>query len=291
MGLDILFQQLLFGLFVGALYGIAAVGLSLVFGVLRVLNVAHGELLMLGGYVSFFLFSLLGLDPFLSLLVCAPVMFLAGVALHLGLFRLVTRLDEEARIKGSLLISFELTLVLHNLAIQLFTADERTISLSYAGSAIVGGLVFPYVRVAGLLVALAVIALLDLVLRRTYLGKAIRATAVDWEAASLAGIDVQRAYLIAFALGTALAGVAGTLVAVGYSVTPSIGLAWTLKSMVVVVLAGLGSTLGAFVAGLLLGVVEAGSVTVIGAGYREVVGLVMFLAVLLIRPQGLFGRR
>jgi branched-chain amino acid transport system permease protein len=289
---EIVAQNVVFGLFVGGLYGVAAVGLSLVFGVMRVLNVAHGELLMIGGYVSFWLFSLFGVDPFLSLLVCGPALFLLGLALDRGLFSRVTHLDEETKIKNSLLISFGLTLILQNLAIQAWTADERSIRPAYAGAGTtLLGVVMPFTRLADLAVALLIVVALHLFLRRTYPGKAIRATALDWEAASLAGIDVRRTYLFTFGLGAALAGVAGSLVSVGYSIAPSIGLAWTLKALVVVVLAGMGSIFGAFAAGLLLGVAEALSVFALGAAYREVVGLAIFLLVLLVRPQGLFGRR
>jgi branched-chain amino acid transport system permease protein len=285
-------QNLVFGLFVGSLYGMAAVGLSLVFGVMRVLNVAHGELLMLGGYVSFWLFTLFKLDPFISLLVCAPLLFLLGLALDRGLYSWVTRLDEETKIKNSLLISFGLALIFQNLAQLLWTADERAITTVYSGwSVSLGGVVLPLTRLAGLLTALLTVLGLHLFLQRTYAGKAIRATALDWEAATLAGVDVRRVYLITFALGSALAGIAGTLVSVGYSLAPNIGLSWTLKALVVVVLAGMGSIFGAFAAGLVLGLAEAISVYVLGATYREVVGLVVFLLVLLLRPQGLFGRR
>jgi branched-chain amino acid transport system permease protein len=284
-------QILVFGLFVGGLYGIAAVGLSLVFGVLRVLNVAHGELLMLGGYASIWLFLLLRIDPFLSLLVTAPMLFLFGAALHIALFRHVIHFGEEEKIKNSLLISFGLALILQNVAISLWTADERSITTFYSGlGASVGGVILPFTRLAGLAVALLVIVALHLFIHRTYIGKAIRATAADWEAASLAGVEVQRVYLLTFALGAALAGAAGSLVSVGGSIAPSIGISWTLKAMVVVILAGMGSVFGALAAGLLLGIGEAVSVFALGAAYREVVGLVLFLAVLLFRPQGLFGR-
>jgi len=292
LSLDGIVQNLVFGLFVGSNYGIAAVGLSLVFGVLKVLNVAHGELLMVGGYLSYWLFTLAGVDPFLSLGLCVPALFLLGLALHRGLFHYVEQLDEEARIKNSLLISFGLALIVQNVALTLWTADERSITTGYSGSGIsLFGVVLPFTRVAGLVAGLIVILALHLLLYRTYFGKAVRATAEDWEAAELAGIDVRRTYLVTFALGAALAGLAGALVSVGYSIAPGIGLAWTLKALVVVVLAGLGSVFGAFVAGLLLGIVEALSVLAIGAPYREVVGLTMFLAVLLLRPRGLFGRR
>lgn len=292
MNLEPVVQNLVFGLFVGGLYGIAAVGLSLVFGVMKVLNVAHGSLVMLGGYATYWAFTSYGIDPFLALAITAPLLFLLGLALNLGLFRFVTRLPEDDKIKNSLLISFGLTLVFENLAIRLWTADERAVQTSYSGEGFtVADIVFPYTRLSGLVVALAAILILHVFLTRTYTGKAIRATSQDWEAASLMGIDVQRTYVLAFALGTALAGVAGALVAVGYTVTPAIGLAWTLKALVVVVLAGMGSIMGAFGAGILLGEAEALSVYAFGASYREVVGLVLFILVLLVRPQGLFGRR
>ncbi|HLH21122.1 MAG TPA: branched-chain amino acid ABC transporter permease [Chloroflexota bacterium] len=285
-------QSLVFGVLVGALYGLAAAGLSLVFGVMKVLNVAHGDLLMLGGYGSFWLFTLYGVDPFASLLVVGPALFVIGLALELALFRPLTRFDEETKIKNSLLIGFGLALVLENLAIRLWTADERGITPSYAGSVVrLGAVNLPLDRLGNLAVALAVIVGLHLFLTRTYLGKGIRATAEDWQAATLVGINVRRTYLIAFALGTALAGVAGTLVTVGFTVSPGIGLDWTLKALIVVVLAGLGSVFGTFVGGLLLGVGES-LVTLIpnGGSYRELVGLVLFVVVLLVRPEGLFGR-
>lgn len=288
----IVIQQLAFGLFVGGTYGLAAVGLSLVFGVLKVLNVAHGELLMLGGYVSFWLFTLFGIDPFVSALITGPVLLGVGLALNQGLFRWVEQLDEEAKINNSLLISFGLTLVLQNLAQLLWTADERSVTTAYGGAGfVVGGVVLPYARIGGLAVAAGTILALDLFLRRTYFGKAVRATAEDWQAAALAGVDVQRTYLVTFGIGAGLAGIAGSLVSVGYSIAPSIGAAWMLKALVVVVLAGLGSIYGTLIAGLLLGVTEALAVFVIGASYREVVGLVLFLLVLLLRPSGLFGSR
>ena len=292
MSLEPIAQLLLFGIFVGALYGVAAVGLALVFGVMRILNVAHGELLMLGGYVSFWLFALWRVDPFLSLLATVPVLFVIGLGLNTTLFTHVTRLDEEAKIKNSLLIGFGLALILSNLAIQLWTADERSVTAGYSGLGVqLFGIALPYTRLAGLAVALLAIVALHLFLQRTFLGKAIRATAEDWEAAELAGVNIRRVYLITFAIGSALAGVAGTLVSVGYTIAPNIGLSWTIKALVVVVLAGLGNVFGVFAAGILLGIAEALSVLAIGPAYREVVGLVLFLAALLLRPEGLFGAR
>jgi branched-chain amino acid transport system permease protein len=289
---QLVLQNLVFGLFVGSNYGLAAVGLSLIFGVMRVLNVAHGELLMVGGYVTYWLFTLWGVDPFLSVGLSAACLFVLGLALDAGLFRFVQRLEPEVRIKNSLLISFGLALVIQNLALQFWTADERSVTVRYAGGGFsVLGIVLPYTRLATLVIGLLAVLVLGLLLRRTDFGRAIRATGIDWEAAALAGIDVRRMYLVTFALGSALAGIAGSLVSVGYSISPTIGVAWTLKALVVVVLAGLGSIFGAFVAGLLLGAAEALSTLVVRPEYREAVGLVLFLLVLLFRPQGLFGRR
>ncbi len=278
----ILTQQLILGLLVGGLYGLAAAGLSLTFGVLRVLNVAHGELLMLGGYGTFWLFTLWHIDPFVSLLGVAPTMFVVGLLLYGALFQFVAKADEELRIKNSLLIGFGLTLVLHALAIRFWTADAGAVRR-------LGPFVVPLVRLSSVLFAFAILAALHLFLAKTRWGRAIRATAEDWEAAALMGIPVGKAYMLAFALGTALAGIAGGLVSISYSISPSIGLEWTLKALIVVVLAGLGSLFGSFAGGILLGLAEAMSVVFLGGPYREVVGLILFLIVLVVRPQGLFG--
>jgi branched-chain amino acid transport system permease protein len=290
MSVEIIAQSLVSGVLVGALYGLAALGLSLVFGVLKVLNVAHGELLMFGGYAAFWAFNLLDIDPYLSLLIVLPALALAGVLLHLGLFRFVVQFDEEHRIKNSLLIGFGLTLILQTAAIRMFTADDRSITTPYSTNALeLLGIRLPYVRFSGLIIGAVVVIALQIFLNRTYWGKAIRATAEDWRTAALTGIDVRKMYLVTFAIGAALAGLAGMLVSVQFSVNPNIGLSWTLKALIVVVLAGLGSMPGTFIAGIMLGVAEAGSALVFGGQYRELVGLVIFLIILSIRPQGLFG--
>jgi branched-chain amino acid transport system permease protein len=290
MDINIVAQSLLSGALVGSLYGLGALGLSLVFGVLKVLNIAHGELLMIGGYAAFWMFNLLGVDPYLSLIVVIPLLLIIGVALHLGLFRHVVQFEEEHRIKNSLLIGFGLTLILQTLAIRLFTADERSIATSYSTDAWeILGLRLPIVRFSGVVIGVLVVIGLQLFLNRTYWGKAIRATAEDWRTAALSGINVQRMYLVTFALGAALAGMAGMLVSIQFSVSPNIGLSWTLKALIVVVLAGLGSIPGTFLAGILLGLAEAASSLIFGGQYRELVGLVIFLVILSVRPQGLFG--
>jgi branched-chain amino acid transport system permease protein len=254
------------------------------------LNVAHGELLMLGGYVTFWFFSLYHIDPFLALLPSAFVLFLIGMGLYKGLFSPLAKLHEEVKIKNSLLIGFGLSLVFHNLAIRLWTADERSVSVLYSGWGFsLFGLRFPFIRFSGLVLATIVILALQQFLTKTYFGKAIRATTENWESAALMGINIERTSMISFALGATLAGMAGTIVSVGYAIHPAMGLEWTMKALIVVVLAGLGNIGGAFVAGVLLGAVESVSTLFVGP-YMEVVGLVIFLLVLELRPQGLFGK-
>jgi len=276
----------------GALYGLAAVGIAMVFGVTKFLNVAHGELLMFGGYATFWLFNLFGLDPFLSLPLTILFLLLIGVVLYQILFVRMVKLPEEEKIKNTMLIGFGLTLILQNIALNLWTANDRGVTTSYASEAFTWlGVRFPYVRLAGLVISLVCLFALQQFLRKTYIGKAIRATTEDWEAASLVGIDVHKVYLISFLLGTALAGVAGTLVLVSYSVSPSIGLHWTLKSLIVMVLGGVGNFMGTFVGGILLGATESATAFFISGNYREVVGLILFLLILIFKPQGLFGAK
>jgi branched-chain amino acid transport system permease protein len=291
----LLLQSAASGLLVGGLYGLVALGLALSFGVMKVLNVAHGELLMLGGYGAFFAFSLWGIDPFVSLPLVFAGMFVVGVILYQVLFRYVVRFDMEHRIKNSLLISFGLVLILQALATYLFTGDLRTITTSYSSEAFVISLFgtsirIPWVRAGGLALAVVAAFLLDWLLNRSAFGRTVRATAEDWTRAALTGVDVRRVYLVVFGLSAALAGIAGSMVAVGYNVSPTIGLTWTLKALIVIVLAGLGSMRGILVAGIILGLTEGLAAVWVGP-YREVVALGVFLLVLILRPQGLFGRR
>jgi branched-chain amino acid transport system permease protein len=256
-----------------------------------VLNVAHGELVMLGGYATFFAFTYSGIDPLLTMVLVFLLLMVFGFGLHLAVFRFVVRLGIEERIKNSLLIAFGLTLILQALAVRAFTADERGLVTSYSQAAWrLGSVRLPVIRAAGLVLAIVAVTVLGLMLNRTRLGRAIRATAEDWSLASQSGINVSRIYLIAFGVAAGLAGITGTMITLGFSVSPSIGLAWTLKALVVVVLAGLGSIGGTVLAGVLLGLTEGLSSVWLGGEYREIVALVVFLLVLLVRPQGLFGR-
>jgi branched-chain amino acid transport system permease protein len=290
--LEAFVQNLVFGILLGALYGLAAVGIAMVFGVTKFLNVAHGELLMLGGYACFWLFNLFDLDPLLSLPLTIFFLLVIGAVLYKLFFVRMVKLPQEEKIKNTMLVGFGLSLILQNVALMLWTADDRGITTSYSSAAFsLLGVRFPYVRLAGLFISLVCLFSLQLFLRRTYTGKAIRATVENWEAASLMGIDIHKVYLLSFLLGTALAGAAGALVSVTFSVDPSMGMHWTLKALIVMVLGGVGNFMGTFVAGILLGVTESTTAFFMGGNYREVVGLILFLLVLVFRPQGLFGQK
>jgi branched-chain amino acid transport system permease protein len=208
------------------------------------------------------------------------------------LFSRMVKLAEGAKIQNTLLVGFGLGLILQNLALRFWTADTRSITTLYSGAVwTILGVRLPVVRVASMGIAFVLIVALQLFLRRTYTGKALRATVENWEAATLMGIDIHKVYLLAFVLGAALAGVAGTLVAVNYSIEPSMGLNWTLKALIVMVLGGLGSITGTLVGGLVLGLTESATSLLLSNNYREVAGLVLFLLILIFRPQGLFGAK
>lgn len=247
---------------------------------------------MFGGYASFWVFSLWSVDPFLTIPTTIVALLLIGAILYKVVFVHMVKLPEETKIKNTLLVGFGLSVILQNLALRFWTADDRGMTASYSAQAFtILGVRFPLVRLASLCTALVFLLALHLFLRKTYTGKAIRATVQDWEAATLMGIDIHKVYLLAFMLGAALAGVAGTLVAVNYSIEPSMGLNWTLKALIVMVLGGLGSITGTLVGGLVLGLTESATSLLLSNNYREVAGLVLFLLILVFRPQGLFGAK
>ena len=219
-------------------------------------------------------------------------LLILGLVIYKLLFVRMVKLTEEVKIKNTMLIGFGLSLILQNIALKLWTADDRGVTTDYSGMVFtIGDIRFPVIRIASLLIAFIVVVVLQLVLKRTYIGKAIRATVEDWESASLMGVDVSRVYLYSFVVGVAMAGIAGTLISVSYSIEPSMGMGGTLKALIVMVLGGVGSFLGSFVGGIVLGVTESISTVFIPGSYRQVVGLLLFLLVLIFRPQGLFGQK
>jgi branched-chain amino acid transport system permease protein len=278
-------QIVVYGIITGAFYGLAAVGLSLVFGVMRHMNIAHGSFLMIGGFAAYWLFHLLKLDPFVSIPLVMVILFAIGAALYKGLFSHLDKLPEGLKINNSMLVGFGLTWVIDNLAIMFWTSDVRAVTPSYTGKVwhVLPGLRLPVVGLVIIGIASLVIFSLYLILTKTYFGKSVRATAQDRDAGNLMGINVERTYLIFFALSAALAGIAGVVAAINYSVYPTVGFEWLLKAIIILVLAGFGKIGKVFAAGLLLGIIEGVSVYFVGATYREVVGLVIFILVLLRR--------
>jgi branched-chain amino acid transport system permease protein len=245
---------------------------------------------MIGGYIGFWLFTLYGFDPFMVLPLIVIFLFLFGAAFYKLIFAQVTKFHEELKLKNSLLIAFGLSLIFPQIVMVLWTADERAISPLYSGKAFdILGIRFGYVPLSGVLVTLVVIIALQLFLTRTYFGKSLRGTAENWKAAKLSGINIDRTFMITFGLGISLAGLAGMLIGLVQQLTPVMGMSWTLKAMIVVVLAGMGSIGGAFIAGLILGIVEAVSAIFMGP-YTIAIGMLIFLIILMVRPQGLFGR-
>jgi branched-chain amino acid transport system permease protein len=280
-------QAVLSGVLVGGVYALVGIGLTLVFGVMRIINFAHGELVMLGMYASWLLFSRLGWDPFLSVVVVAPLLFLVGAGLQAAVVGRVMGAQPENQI----LLTIGLGLVLSNAVMLAFTSDYRILTTSYSSSSFdVLGLSISEPLLLAFLVTVAVTAGLYLFLFKTDTGQAIRATAQDREAAQLMGIDVRRMSMLAFGIGAALAGTAGALVSPTYYVFPQVGGAFTLKAFVIVVLGGMGSVVGATLGGVLIGVTESLAAVYVAGGLKELVVFLLFLFFLVVRPSGLLGR-
>lgn len=286
-------QTIVYGIVVGALYGLIALGLGLLMGIMKFLNIAHGTFIMLGGYVSFWLFTLWGIDPYLSIPLVIVAMFLIGLLLYkLTLSPLLKLPHIGMRISNSLLITFGVIYVLDNAMTLVWKADVRTVIASYRGEALnLFGVRVPYTGLAGLGIAVLAAIALYFILSRTYFGKHVRAATQDAEAASLCGVNVQQTYLISCGIATALAGIAGVVIVSSYSVMPTGGLSWLLMGIVVMVLAGEGNINAILPAGIILGLVESLSVFVVPIQYRQAIALLIFIIVLMFRPQGLFTKR
>jgi branched-chain amino acid transport system permease protein len=291
--MEIVLQTIANGILVGALYGLVALGLGLLMGVMKFLNIAHGTFIILGGYLSFWLFNLWGIDPFLSLPLVIMAMFLMGLVLYrLALSSLLKLPNIGMRIDTSMLVTFGLIWVLDNVMTMLWTPDTRTIMTRYTGETLkFSGMRFSITGLGGLGVAVFVAIALYFILSRTYFGKHIRAATQDAEAASLCGINVHRIYLYSSGIAIALAGVAGVIVISTYSISASGGISWLLIAFVVMILAGEGNINAIIPAGVIFGLLEAGSVLVVGVPYRQAIALLVFIVVLMVKPQGLFVKR
>jgi branched-chain amino acid transport system permease protein len=284
-------QLITYGVINGSTYGLVAIGLALIMGIMGIFNIAQGSLAMIAAYGSFLLFRHAGVDPFVSLVLTMPALFVIGIFLYRTMFVLMSKFSPHQKLRNSLLVSFGLVLILENVATMLWTANEKTVTMSYSGKVLIlGALRIPYIGLGAIALAIIVIFGLHFFLTRTTFGKSIWAIAQDEDSAALMGINVQRTTLISFGLGVALAAVAGAVISL-QAVSPTIGLDWTNKALILVVLAGVGSINGIFFSGLMLGIVEALSVYFVGVHYTGVAGLVIFVLVLMFRPQGLFGNK
>ena len=285
--MDLLAQIVVNGILQGGLYAVMAMGMALVWGVLNIVNLAHGAFIMVGGYLSWCLFTYLNIDPFLGLPLTAIIMFVAGYALQRGLLNLIIR----ASMFNTLLITFGLQVVMSALAQLIFSADFRTINPSYAGNSMtVGPVVIPEVRLAVFCVAIILTLGMWQFLLHSRLGRAIRATAQNLTAARLYGVEPRHLYAMTYGLGIALAGAAGTLYGIVSQVHPYIGASLTAKSFAISIIGGLDNPLGVLVGGLFLGIVESLTTVYIGQTYADVASFGILVLVLILRPRGLLGR-
>jgi branched-chain amino acid transport system permease protein len=282
----ILLQLIVNGLLLGGIYALISIGLTLIFGVVRVINFAHGEFLMLSMYITYFSYTFLGLNPYLSLIIGIPLMFLAGMAID----QVIIRPLREAPAYMQVFATVGLSIVLLNMALFLFTGDYQSIHMPFAEKTLhLGVLSLSYAKLVIFFSAILVSITLFLLLKYTNLGKQIRAIAQDRMAAKLVGINLNRIYMLTFGIGTALVGIAGGLILPVYYVFPSVGVYFVLTAFVVVVLGGMGNMVGALLGGFIIGITDSLSGYYIDPSLKEVISFIIFLVVLLIRPSGLMG--
>lgn len=281
-------QILVNALVLGCLYACIAIGFSLVWGVLNVINLIHGSFIVLGSYLAWGLYQSLSIPPWYALVVAAPLFFILGYLLQ----RLLLNRVITAPVLVTLTLTFGLDLILNNAMIYFFKADYRKLSLNPPmGSVSLSNVVVPVDRLLATVFALALTLVLYLVLRRLRVGRAIVAVRLDRDAAVLMGVDVKSIYAIAFGLGAALAGCAGVLMALIFPISPLTAPTFLAKAFVVCVLGGLGSVSGALAGGLLLALVESVGATYLGPSYATTLSFVLLILFLIVRPQGLLGRK
>jgi branched-chain amino acid transport system permease protein len=286
MDMNLLVQVAINGLLTGGVFAIIAIGLTLIFGVLEIDNFAHGEFVMLGMYASYFLYSFWGIDPYLSLLIVMPVFFSFGILIQKSLIERVMK----ARFHIQILLTLGLMLFLQNFAQFAWSSDFRSVKLAYSSSVFqVGEFIINIPRLIACFLALVIAGVLYFFLKKTDLGMAIKACAVEKEGASIVGINVERIYLIAFGIGIACAGAAGSILLPFFYVSPNVGSVFTLTAFVIVVLGGMGNFVGALLGGFIIGAAEAMGEIFLPGALKQVVSFVIFILILFFRPMGLLG--
>jgi branched-chain amino acid transport system permease protein len=286
--LEIVAQAVINGLLIGGIYALVSIGVTLIFGVIKIVNFAQGEFVMIGMYISFFLATQFGIDPIVSLIVSMPVLFVVGVLIQHFLIRRVLGLNDLPQI----FLTFALSLLILNLALMLLTANYRTVHTWYSDEALhVGGLYIPVAKLIAFVLAMVLSGLLWVFLHATDLGKAMRAAAQKPEVAMLMGINPNRVFCVALGIALALAGAAGSLLMPFYPAYPMVGQVFVLMAFVAVVLGTLGNVVGALVASLMMGVAESLGIQFVGADSGLIVVFMMLLLTLAVRPTGLAGGR
>ena len=281
-------QHVVNGLVIGGGYALMGIGLTLIFGIMRVVNFAHGEFYMLGAFLLFTLFSRFGVDFFMASLVAIVTVGVFGAIVE----RIVLRPLRNESIEIPMLAMVALSVILQNAAILVWDPSPKTIRHPFSPLPIVVGPIHVVaIRVFAGLTAIALIVASHLFIRRSRLGKAMRATFQDAEMARLTGVDVERVYVATFSFGAALAGAAGVLLGSVFWVYPAMGDQAAMKSFAVVIMGGLGDFLGAIAGGLTLGIAESLGAAYVSSGYKDAIGFIVIILLLLFRPQGLFGRR
>ena len=286
MNASFILQSLIDGLLIGGVYSLVAIGLTLIFGVMRVVNFAHGALMMLGMYTTYWSFSLLHIDPYLSILITIPVLFLIGAVFQKFLITPIIKAPEH----NQLLLTLGVSLFLENLVVFLWSPDYRITRTSYEFAYLyLGEISISLMRVLAFATSMIVAAVVYFLLTKTDLGKAIRAASEEPRGALLMGINVRRIYWITFGIGSACAGVAGSATAPFFPTYPTVGGLFVITAFMVVVLGGMGSVLGAFVGGLIIGVADAVGGMIFPGAMKSIISFVIFILILLFKPTGLFG--
>jgi branched-chain amino acid transport system permease protein len=278
----------------GSIYGLTALGLTLIFGVLKVINFAHGSLLMVGMYVAYWAVALTGLHPYLALILVVPVMYLFGYYLQDIVIKPIFKAEREVREPITVIIvTTGLWYILDNVTLLLFGPQYRTLQANPLRGKMLelGGMLISVPKLWGFVTALVTAASIYWFLQRTRMGRAIRATSLDRDAASLMGIKQYKVYNIAFGIGTATAGIAGVTLVPFYNVFPSVGVLFDIKGFIIVVLGGLGSMGGALLGGIIIGLIESVGPQFMAATWTEAIVYGLFLLFLFVKPSGLFGVR